>query len=158
MLWGRGGEEVLLDVGGQDATEAFEDVGHSDEAREILAGLKIGTIQRKVRFFFFFRSVRLRGPWPCLWRLWQAEWQDSMNREKQHSNYAYSPVTLCPRPRVPRPLASPRAPALATSASACTLLLYWVQQLPTQPTNTFNSTLKRTRHLFFFVLFLFLDF
>ncbi|KAK5009525.1 hypothetical protein LTR39_004918, partial [Cryomyces antarcticus] len=27
-----GGEEVLLDVGGQDATEAFEDVGHSDEA------------------------------------------------------------------------------------------------------------------------------
>ncbi|KIX06061.1 uncharacterized protein Z518_04035 [Rhinocladiella mackenziei CBS 650.93] len=41
-----GGEEVLLDVGGQDATEAFEDVGHSDEAREILAGLKIGTLKR----------------------------------------------------------------------------------------------------------------
>ncbi len=34
-----GGEEVLMDVGGQDATEAFEDVGHSDEAREILDGL-----------------------------------------------------------------------------------------------------------------------
>ena len=27
----------MLDVAGQDATEAFEDVGHSDEAREILA-------------------------------------------------------------------------------------------------------------------------
>ena len=26
----------MLDVGGQDSTEAFEDVGHSDEAREIL--------------------------------------------------------------------------------------------------------------------------
>ena len=45
----RGGEEVLLDVGGQDATEAFEDVGHSDEAREILDGLKVGTLKRMVR-------------------------------------------------------------------------------------------------------------
>lgn len=42
----RGGEEVLLDVAGQDATEAFEDVGHSDEAREILEGMKVGTLKR----------------------------------------------------------------------------------------------------------------
>ena len=41
-----GGEEVLLDVGGQDATEAFEDVGHSDEAREILSGMLVGTLKR----------------------------------------------------------------------------------------------------------------
>ncbi|KAL2017174.1 hypothetical protein VTK56DRAFT_2543 [Thermocarpiscus australiensis] len=41
-----GGEEVLLDVAGQDATEAFEDVGHSDEARETLEQLKIGTLKR----------------------------------------------------------------------------------------------------------------
>jgi len=41
-----GGEEVLLDLGGQDATEAFEDVGHSDEARETLEKLKIGTLKR----------------------------------------------------------------------------------------------------------------
>ncbi|MCJ1384123.1 hypothetical protein MMC17_007239 [Xylographa soralifera] len=41
-----GGEEVLLDVGGQDATEAFEDVGHSDEAREILDGLLVGSLKR----------------------------------------------------------------------------------------------------------------
>lgn len=46
---GSGGEEVLLDVGGQDATEAFEDVGHSDEAREILVGLLVGTLKRQVR-------------------------------------------------------------------------------------------------------------
>ena len=39
----------MLDVGGQDATEAFEDVGHSDEAREILEGLLIGTLKRQVR-------------------------------------------------------------------------------------------------------------
>ena len=44
----RGGEEVLLDVGGQDATEAFEDVGHSDEAREILEGLLVGNLKRVV--------------------------------------------------------------------------------------------------------------
>ncbi|KAL1976138.1 hypothetical protein VTN31DRAFT_2420 [Thermomyces dupontii] len=41
-----GGEEVLLDVAGQDATEAFEDVGHSDEARQILAGLQVGVLKR----------------------------------------------------------------------------------------------------------------
>ncbi|KAF2848678.1 cytochrome b5 [Plenodomus tracheiphilus IPT5] len=42
-----GGEEVLLDVGGQDSTEAFEDVGHSDEAREILDGMLVGTLKRQ---------------------------------------------------------------------------------------------------------------
>lgn len=39
----------MLDVGGQDATEAFEDVGHSDEARDILEGLLIGELKRVVR-------------------------------------------------------------------------------------------------------------
>ncbi|RJE21508.1 Cytochrome b5 [Aspergillus sclerotialis] len=43
-----GGEEVLLDVAGQDATEAFEDVGHSDEARETLSGLYVGDVKRMV--------------------------------------------------------------------------------------------------------------
>lgn len=37
-----GGEFVLLDNGGQDATEAFEDQGHSDDARELLKSFKIG--------------------------------------------------------------------------------------------------------------------
>ncbi|KAL5091458.1 hypothetical protein Trisim1_003064 [Trichoderma cf. simile WF8] len=43
-----GGEEVMLDVAGQDATEAFEDVGHSDEARESLATLLVGDLKRQV--------------------------------------------------------------------------------------------------------------
>lgn len=55
----RGGEEVLLDVGGQDATEAFEDVGHSDEAREILQGLLVGNLKRKVRY----------SPLPSAWMI-----------------------------------------------------------------------------------------
>ncbi|BDD62904.1 hypothetical protein MPDQ_007900 [Monascus purpureus] len=41
-----GGEEVILDVAGQDGTEAFEDVGHSDEAREILDGMLVGDLKR----------------------------------------------------------------------------------------------------------------
>lgn len=45
-----GGEEVLLDVGGQDATEAFDDVGHSDEARESLDVMLVGTLKRLVSF------------------------------------------------------------------------------------------------------------
>lgn len=44
-----GGEEVLLDVAGQDSTEAFEDVGHSDEARETLEQLYVGDLKRQVR-------------------------------------------------------------------------------------------------------------
>lgn len=49
ILRASGGEEVLLDVGGQDATEAFEDVGHSDEARQILEGMEKGKLKRVVR-------------------------------------------------------------------------------------------------------------
>lgn len=40
-----GGEEVVVDVAGTDATEPFEDIGHSDDAREILSGLLIGKVE-----------------------------------------------------------------------------------------------------------------
>ncbi|KAF8691651.1 hypothetical protein AX14_002734 [Amanita brunnescens Koide BX004] len=39
-----GGDEVILTEGGRDATEAFEDVGHSDEARALLPGFYVGDI------------------------------------------------------------------------------------------------------------------
>ncbi|GAA5809983.1 hypothetical protein MFLAVUS_003398 [Mucor flavus] len=39
-----GGEEVLLDEAGKDATESFEDIGHSDEAREILSKFLVGEL------------------------------------------------------------------------------------------------------------------
>ena len=46
-----GGEEVLLDRAGQDATEDFEDVGHSNDARKQLNKYEKGELppsERKV--------------------------------------------------------------------------------------------------------------
>uniref|UniRef100_A0A674JW95 Cytochrome b5 heme-binding domain-containing protein n=1 Tax=Terrapene triunguis TaxID=2587831 RepID=A0A674JW95_9SAUR len=39
-----GGEEVLLEQAGRDATESFEDVGHSTDAREMLEEYFIGEV------------------------------------------------------------------------------------------------------------------
>ncbi|KAJ6151992.1 Cytochrome b5 [Penicillium chrysogenum] len=45
-----GGEEVLLDLAGQDCTEAFDDVGHSDEARALLDdGMLVGNVKRMAK-------------------------------------------------------------------------------------------------------------
>ncbi|XP_028812611.1 cytochrome b5 type B [Denticeps clupeoides] len=44
-----GGEEVLLEQAGGDATESFEDVGHSTDAREMLAQYYIGELHTKDR-------------------------------------------------------------------------------------------------------------
>ncbi|KAI9467052.1 cytochrome b5-like heme/steroid binding domain-containing protein [Lactarius psammicola] len=41
-----GGDEVILSEAGKDATEAFEDVGHSDEARALLPGLLVGEFEK----------------------------------------------------------------------------------------------------------------
>ncbi|KAJ5705566.1 hypothetical protein N7536_001255 [Penicillium majusculum] len=40
-----GGADVLLDVAGTDATAAYEDVGHSEDASEILETYLIGTVK-----------------------------------------------------------------------------------------------------------------
>ncbi|XP_036391267.1 cytochrome b5 [Megalops cyprinoides] len=39
-----GGEEVLLEQAGADATESFEDVGHSTDAREMLQQYFVGEL------------------------------------------------------------------------------------------------------------------
>jgi len=39
-----GGEEVLLEQSGKDATEDFEDVGHSSDARETMEKYKVGEL------------------------------------------------------------------------------------------------------------------
>ncbi|KAJ3373046.1 Cytochrome b5 [Allomyces arbusculus] len=40
-----GGEEVLLETAGADSTEGFEDVGHSEDARELLQKYYIGEVE-----------------------------------------------------------------------------------------------------------------
>src|SRR6218665_3670505 len=39
-----GGEEVLIEQAGKDSTEAFEDVGHSTDARDMMTKYKIGEL------------------------------------------------------------------------------------------------------------------
>ncbi|KAL3268093.1 hypothetical protein HHI36_007220 [Cryptolaemus montrouzieri] len=39
-----GGEEVLLEQAGRDASDPFEDVGHSSDARELMVKYKVGEI------------------------------------------------------------------------------------------------------------------
>lgn len=39
-----GGEEVLLEQAGKEASEAFEDVGHSTDARELMKKYRIGQL------------------------------------------------------------------------------------------------------------------
>ena len=41
-----GGDEIIMDLGGQDATESFVDIGHSDEALRLLKGLYIGDVDK----------------------------------------------------------------------------------------------------------------
>jgi cytochrome b involved in lipid metabolism len=44
-----GGEEVLLEQAGGFATEAFEDVGHSTDARELMQQYEVGVIAESDR-------------------------------------------------------------------------------------------------------------
>ena len=41
-----GGDEIIFDLAGQNATEYFEDIGHSDEAFKILKKLYIGDVDK----------------------------------------------------------------------------------------------------------------
>jgi len=42
-----GGEEILVEHAGQDATEPFEDVGHSTDAREMMSEYLIGELREE---------------------------------------------------------------------------------------------------------------
>eukprot|EP01084_Bolivina_argentea_P196027 336130_1 len=39
-----GGGDAITDLKGQDATEAFDAVGHTDEARKMLDPMKVGSV------------------------------------------------------------------------------------------------------------------
>ncbi|XP_022163404.1 cytochrome b5-like [Myzus persicae] len=42
-----GGEEVLVEAAGTDATVCFDSIGHSDEAYKLMNDLKIGKLSSK---------------------------------------------------------------------------------------------------------------
>lgn len=44
-----GGEEVLLEYAGKDCSEPFDDVGHSQDAKDILKKYHVGTIVESER-------------------------------------------------------------------------------------------------------------
>ncbi|XP_071513529.1 cytochrome b5 isoform X2 [Panulirus ornatus] len=46
-----GGEEVLLEQGGMDTTESFEDVGHSTDAREMMKEYYVGELAEEDKKF-----------------------------------------------------------------------------------------------------------
>ncbi|KAI5711294.1 cytochrome b5-like isoform X2 [Diaphorina citri] len=44
-----GGEEILLEQNGEDATEVFNDIGHSSDARETMKKFKVGELVPRER-------------------------------------------------------------------------------------------------------------
>jgi hypothetical protein len=127
MLNHRGGEEVLLDVGGQDSTEAFEDVGHSDEAREILDGMLVGTLKRQVRLPDTHSSVFVLPPDPrpprrnskAVFRTTEAHHIPYYTSGKRITNSANRRATPSPK-AIPPPPHLLRHPTAHPPASACT--------------------------------------
>lgn len=149
---------MLLDVGGQDATEAFEDVGHSDEAREILDGLIVGNLKRVVRLtsrtLFPFSSYRhsyhlartdpthpsspTRSPTP------------NLNPQINPFISIRRKVILPPKPQPPR--TSPRDPKTLLPPpplrweSVFTPLSSWVAPLPSSPIGICRRTSRNKAH------------
>ena len=57
-----GGPEPLLDWAGKDATDAFEDVGHSVNARELMSEYKVGELCEEER-----KEKKANGTSSCFW-------------------------------------------------------------------------------------------
>uniref|UniRef100_A0A8D0GKI2 Cytochrome b5 type B n=1 Tax=Sphenodon punctatus TaxID=8508 RepID=A0A8D0GKI2_SPHPU len=64
-----GGEEVLLEQAGADATESFEDVGHSTDAQEMLKQYFIGEVH-PVRLGGREQSEHSQGGSSSFWTTW----------------------------------------------------------------------------------------
>lgn len=68
-----GGEEVLREHGGGDATESFEDVGHSTDAREMSASMLIGELHPEDREKIARPTeqfVKTVNDAPSMWSAW----------------------------------------------------------------------------------------
>merc|ERR1711962_232951 len=70
-----GGEEIMLESAGADSTEGFEDVGHSSDARILLADYLIGDLREEDRApefksqFVYTGDNKEGGPTPLFWVL-----------------------------------------------------------------------------------------
>lgn len=42
--WPTGGEEILIEYAGKDATSEFDDVGHSQDAKDLLKQYHVGSL------------------------------------------------------------------------------------------------------------------
>ncbi|XP_044730569.1 cytochrome b5 [Chrysoperla carnea] len=78
-----GGEEVLLEQAGRNASEAFEDVGHSSDAREMMLKYKVGELVESER-----QPVNEKGP-----HSWSNESADQNNGGSSWTSWLI-PVTL----------------------------------------------------------------
>lgn len=67
-----GGEEVLLEQAGADATESFEDVGHSTDAREMLMQYYIGELHMDDRKKAKPKEINVSNPGESssTWTIW----------------------------------------------------------------------------------------
>lgn len=67
-----GGEEVLLEQAGADATESFEDVGHSTDAREMLTQYYIGELHMDDRKKANPKEINTSNPGEnsSTWTIW----------------------------------------------------------------------------------------
>lgn len=129
-------------MAGQDATEAFEDVGHSDEARETLDNLLVGTLKRQ---------VRLEADAPYRYILdGLKQLPEPPNKDHAHCSFCtitikgqanaqsplHSPATQPPRLPSPAPSPPPHRPATPPAwASVSTLSCSSAARPPTLPTN-----------------------
>merc|ERR1739848_486511 len=57
-----GGEEILIENAGLDSTEAFEDVGHSTDAREMLREYLVGELIEKDRCEIYYVPAPIERP------------------------------------------------------------------------------------------------
>ncbi|KAG7473565.1 hypothetical protein MATL_G00097240 [Megalops atlanticus] len=65
-----GGEEVLLEQAGADATESFEDVGHSTDAREMLQQYFVGELHMDDRKKESAKDIYITSGESSSWTIW----------------------------------------------------------------------------------------
>ena len=84
-----GGEEIMLESAGADSTEGFEDVGHSSDARILLADYLIGELREEDQApefksqFVYTGDNKEGGPTPLFWVLGKSILPSSRPRTQQ---------------------------------------------------------------------------